>query len=111
MTWEGVSLHDLADRGLEIQVWDHDRLGEPYKTFLSQSNLKTFSILGQNELAGGIRLNLGSGKHAGKPSAWMDAGGNEAVLWQQMLDRPNFWVEGAVSVRAPERMNSTHAPL
>ena len=29
----------------------------------------------------------------------MDAVGKEVTLWQQMLDRPNFWVEGSVVLR------------
>jgi hypothetical protein len=34
----------------------------------------------------------------------MDSGEKEVTLWQQMLDRPNFWVEGAVYLRAPEKL-------
>ena len=41
-----------------------------------------------------------SGKHGGRPCAWMDSTGKEVTLWQQMLDRPNFWVEGSISLRA-----------
>jgi len=29
----------------------------------------------------------------------MDAVGKEVTLWQQMLDRPNFWVEASVTLR------------
>lgn len=44
VTWESVSLHELAaDRSLEITVWDHDRLGH-------------------SELLGGLRFNLGNGE-------------------------------------------------
>ena len=39
------------------------------------------------------------GKHNGRSSSWMDAVGKEVTLWQQMLDRPNFWVEASVSLR------------
>ncbi len=42
VTWEGISLNELADRSLEVAVWDHDRLGH-------------------NEMLGGIRFNLGNG--------------------------------------------------
>jgi len=34
----------------------------------------------------------------------MDSGEKEVTLWQQMLDRPNFWVEGSVLLRAPEKL-------
>ena len=43
ITYEGVSLHDLADRSLEVSVWDHDRLGH-------------------NDMLGGVRFNLGYGE-------------------------------------------------
>lgn len=39
------------------------------------------------------------GKHYGKAVDWMDATGRELSLWQNMLERPNFWVEGAVTLR------------
>ncbi len=37
----------------------------------------------------------------------MDATGKEVTLWQQMLDRPNFWVEGAAHLRPADRLAST----
>jgi len=80
-TWEELSMEDLADRSLELAVWDHDRMG--HQDFL-----------------GGVRLNLGTGKHNGRPSSWMDAVGKEVTLWQQMLERPNFWVEASVGLRS-----------
>ena len=43
LSWEDLSIEDLADRSFELAVWDHDRLG--HQDFL-----------------GGVRLNLGSGK-------------------------------------------------
>lgn len=39
------------------------------------------------------------GKHYGKPVDWMDATGKELSLWKSMLERPNFWVEGCLSLR------------
>ena len=41
--FEDVSVEDLADRGLELTIWDHD-------------------ILSSNDFLGGNRLNLGTGK-------------------------------------------------
>ncbi|XP_026674069.1 uncharacterized protein LOC108630715 isoform X3 [Ceratina calcarata] len=78
--YKDVSLQELAERGLELTVWDHDRIAS-------------------NEFLGGVRFNLGTGKHYGKPVDWMDATGRELSLWQSMLERPNFWVEGAVTLR------------
>ncbi|KAJ8664333.1 hypothetical protein QAD02_005995 [Eretmocerus hayati] len=78
--YKDVSLQELAERGLELTVWDHDRIAS-------------------NEFLGGVRFNLGFGKHYGKAVDWMDATGREMSLWQNMLERPNFWVEGAVTLR------------
>ena len=43
LVWEDLSLQEVGDRGLEVAVFDHDRLG-------------------QHELLGGVRLNLGTGR-------------------------------------------------
>lgn len=41
-----------------------------------------------------------AGKFYGKSVDWMDATGKEMSLWQSMLNRPNFWVEGCVVLRS-----------
>ncbi|XP_039276275.1 uncharacterized protein LOC111055235 isoform X2 [Nilaparvata lugens] len=75
-----VTLDELAERSLELTVWDHDRLAS-------------------NEFLGGVRLNLGSGKHNGKAVDWMDSNGKEILLWQWMMERPNLWVESCLPLR------------
>lgn len=80
LTYRDVSPEELAERSLELTVWDHDRLGS-------------------NEFLGGVRLSLGSGMCDGKPVDWMDSNEKETALWQRMLDRPNFWVEGCLTLR------------
>ena len=40
----------------------------------------------------------------GRTQIWMDANGGEVTLWQQMLERPNFWVEGSVPLRTSEKL-------
>lgn len=35
----------------------------------------------------------------GKSVDWMDSNEKEIALWQRMLDRPNFWVEGCLTLR------------
>lgn len=40
------------------------------------------------------------GKSYGRPVEWMDATGKELSLWQNMIDRPNFWVEGSLILRS-----------
>ncbi|XP_050442650.1 uncharacterized protein LOC126846867 [Adelges cooleyi] len=79
ITYRDISPEELAERSLELTVWDHDRLGS-------------------NEFLGGVRLSLGSGMYDGK-SVEMDSNEKEVALWQRMLDRPNFWVEGCLSLR------------
>ncbi|KRF83374.1 uncharacterized protein btsz isoform X8 [Drosophila virilis] len=79
--YEDVSLEDLSERALELTVWDHDRLAS-------------------NEFVGGIRFSLGTGRSYGRQVDWMDATGKELSLWQNMLDRPNFWVEGSLVLRS-----------
>ncbi|XP_018574877.1 synaptotagmin-like protein 4 [Anoplophora glabripennis] len=79
--YDDVTLQELAERCLELTVWDHDRLAS-------------------NEFLGGVRFSLGTGKHYGKAVDWMDASGKELSLWKSMLERPNFWVEGCLSLRS-----------
>ncbi|KAK9506406.1 hypothetical protein O3M35_008357 [Rhynocoris fuscipes] len=79
-TYHNISLDELSERSLELTIWDHDRLAS-------------------NEFLGGVRLNMGTGKHQGKPVDWMDANGNEVTLWQRMIEKPNFWVESCLSLR------------
>ncbi|XP_063863723.1 uncharacterized protein LOC135102404 isoform X2 [Scylla paramamosain] len=80
LVFDDTSLQELTERALELSVWDHDRLGPSH--FL-----------------GGCRLSLGKGKHGGRPVEWMEAAGMEVKLWEQMLDRPNLWVEGSIMLR------------
>jgi len=81
LVWDDLSMEDVVERSLELAVWDHDRLGKP------------------QDFLGGARFNLGTGRHMGRSVPWMDGQGKEVSLWQQMLDRPNFWVEGCVGLR------------
>ncbi|KAH1005526.1 hypothetical protein HUJ04_006486 [Dendroctonus ponderosae] len=79
--YEDVTLQELAERSLELTVWDHDRLAS-------------------NEFLGMVRFSLGTGKYYGKSVEWMDSTGKELNLWKSMLERPNFWVEGCLPLRA-----------
>ena len=82
ITWEDLTIEEVMERSLELAVWDHDRMGK------------------SQDFLGGARFNLGAGnKHQGRAVAWMDGLGKEVTLWQQMLDRPNFWVEGCIGLR------------
>ncbi|CAH1728104.1 unnamed protein product [Chironomus riparius] len=79
--YEDLTLADLSERALELTIWDHDRLAS-------------------NEFLGGVRFSLGTGKHYGRPAEWNDANGKELTLWQAMINRPNFWVEGCLALRS-----------
>ncbi|XP_031625450.1 uncharacterized protein LOC116342095 isoform X2 [Contarinia nasturtii] len=79
--YDDVSLNELSERALELTIWDHDRLAS-------------------NEFLGGVRFSLGTGKYYGKSVDWMDSTGKELSLWQSMINRPNFWVEGCVVLRS-----------
>lgn len=46
--YKDVSLQELAERGLELTVWDHDRIAS-------------------NEFLGGVRFNLGTGTYCHSP--------------------------------------------
>jgi len=50
-----------------------------------------------------------SGSFQGHLAAWMDGSGGEVTLWQHMLERPNFWVEGSVPLRTAEKLSLGNA--
>lgn len=79
-TYRGVALRELAARALELSLWDRDRLAS-------------------NDFMGAVRLSLGTGTYMGANVNWMDSVGKEVALWQTMMQRPNFWVEGSLPLR------------
>ncbi|XP_050343193.1 uncharacterized protein LOC126768864 isoform X1 [Nymphalis io] len=79
-TYRGVALRELATRALELSLWDRDRLAS-------------------NDFMGAVRLSLGTGTYMGATVNWMDSVGREVALWQTMMQRPNFWVEGSLPLR------------
>ncbi|CAG4915715.1 unnamed protein product [Colias eurytheme] len=79
-TYRGVTLDELATRALELSLWDRDRLAS-------------------NDFMGAVRLSLGTGTYMGASVNWMDSAGKEVSLWQTMMQRPNFWVEGSLPLR------------
>ncbi|XP_076444658.1 uncharacterized protein LOC143282778 [Babylonia areolata] len=81
LVFEGVDAMEMAERCLELTVWDHETLGT-------------------NQFLGGARLNLGLGSVKGAQVEWMDARGQESILWQGMMERPNSWVEARLPLRA-----------
>lgn len=79
-TYRGLKMQELGTRALELSLWDRDRLAS-------------------NEFMGAVRLSLGTGTYMGANVNWMDSVGKEVTLWQTMMQRPNFWVEGSLPLR------------
>ncbi|CAG4992294.1 unnamed protein product [Parnassius apollo] len=79
-TYRGLTMQELATRALELSLWDRDRLAS-------------------NDFMGAVRLSLGTGTYMGASVNWMDSMGKEVALWQTMMQRPNFWVEGSLPLR------------
>ncbi|KAF5403045.1 Synaptotagmin protein 4 [Paragonimus heterotremus] len=73
--YKNINRNRLAEIGIEVSVWDHDR----------------FST---NDFLGGCRLNNGS-----LSQRWMDATGTEQSVWLAMMERPQTWFEGLIRLR------------
>lgn len=78
--YNDVTTDELSERCLELTLWDYDRITS-------------------NDFLGGVRLSLGGGKYQGKDVEWMDSQADEITVWQDMLDRPNCWVDATVLLR------------
>ena len=39
------------------------------------------------------------GRSGSTLAGWMDAQGREISIWQQMIERQNFWVEASIPIR------------
>jgi len=86
VAWEDVG--DLENRSLELTLWETDRMGH-------------------HEEMGGVRLNLGTGRSGSTLAGWMDAQGREISIWQQMIERQNFWVEASIPIRQLTHQHNT----
>ncbi|VDP67367.1 unnamed protein product [Echinostoma caproni] len=74
--YQNIDRTQLNGMGLEISIWDHDRLSS-------------------NDFLGGCRLNNGN-----MSQRWMDATGTEQSVWIAMMERPQTWFEGLIRLRA-----------
>ncbi|XP_064207225.1 synaptotagmin-like protein 2 isoform X11 [Anguilla rostrata] len=79
MVYDGFRAEDLEEACVELTVWDHDRLN--------------------NHFLGGVRLSLGTGRSHGAVVDWMDSNAAEAMLWKQMMESHNEWVEDVLPLR------------
>ncbi|XP_055849459.1 synaptotagmin-like protein 2 isoform X2 [Episyrphus balteatus] len=76
--YEDLTVSELSKRALELTVWDHDRLIS-------------------NQFIGGVRFSLGTNN--GNEDSGIKSYEKETLLWREMINRPNFWVEGTVKLR------------
>ncbi|CAN0303223.1 unnamed protein product [Lampetra fluviatilis] len=82
----GVAPHELAQRALELTVWDKENIAS--KHFL-----------------GGVRLGMAtSGEYAGTPVDWMDSQGEEVAVWEEMCSNHEAgdheaWAEACLLLR------------
>ncbi|ESN96011.1 hypothetical protein HELRODRAFT_107263 [Helobdella robusta] len=80
--FKDVSRMELMQACLELTFWDKDK--------------------NSNDFLGGVRLNTGPGKAVGRepPLNWMDGRGEEMLMWQSMIDRPDSWIDGTLMLRS-----------
>ncbi|VDM24196.1 unnamed protein product [Hydatigera taeniaeformis] len=76
LVYKGIAKTQLPSIGVEVSVWDANKLN-------------------QYEYLGGCNLNTGS-----KSGYGMDATGTERALWVEMMSKPNTMVEGNVQLRS-----------
>ncbi|XP_035828611.1 synaptotagmin-like protein 5 isoform X6 [Aplysia californica] len=81
LVFEGVDQDQLHLHGLELTIWDQEKLSS-------------------NDFLGGVRLNLGEGSYQGKVVDWMDAHSEEAEVWRSMINHPNEWIDAQLPLRA-----------
>lgn len=78
-TFADICLEDLKQRALELTIWHHDKFSS-------------------NDFLGGVRLSL-SHDDVENGADWMDGKGDEVILWQSVIDRPNSWIDASVTLR------------
>ena len=79
MSFEGVTHHELADRCLEIAIFDES----------ADKNSNKIGI-----------IRIGSGEFKEK---WDDSTGRETEIWNSMLNNPDKWVSLALPLRLQPR--------
>ncbi|XP_062379208.1 synaptotagmin-like protein 2 [Sardina pilchardus] len=80
MVFDGFRAGEVREACCELTVWDHHKLS--------------------NQFLGGLRLSAGTGQSYGKKVDWMDSVNQEVDIWEQMLAKPNNWVEAVIPLRS-----------
>ncbi|KAJ8255134.1 hypothetical protein GJAV_G00201300 [Gymnothorax javanicus] len=78
--YRDVRLEELKSMCLELTVWDRE-------------------VMSSNDFLGGVRLSSGAGMVEGVENSW-DSSGEEVCLWQKMMQYPDSWAEGTLSLRS-----------
>ncbi|KAM4621774.1 synaptotagmin-like protein 4 [Polymixia lowei] len=82
LVYRELTLEQLKGMCLELTVWDREAMSS-------------------NEFLGGVRLSTGIGTlKIGKENVEMDSVGEEVSLWQKMMQYPDSWAEGTLSLRS-----------
>ncbi|XP_033100464.1 synaptotagmin-like protein 4 isoform X6 [Anneissia japonica] len=79
--YDNVTLEGLKLRALHVTVWDHDTLSA-------------------NDFLGVVSLSLGTGRVGGKEVNYMKSKGEEIRIWEEMLAKPNTWIEATIPLKA-----------
>lgn len=80
--YKDMSLEQLKDMCLELTVWDREALSS-------------------NDFLGGVRLSLGAVTVKEGKLEWVaDSTGEEISLWEMMMQYPDSWAEGTLSLRS-----------
>uniref|UniRef100_A0A668S1Y7 Synaptotagmin-like protein 4 n=1 Tax=Oreochromis aureus TaxID=47969 RepID=A0A668S1Y7_OREAU len=80
--YKELTLEQLKEMCLELTVWDKESLHS-------------------NEFLGGVRLSSGEGTvKVGKEEVELDSVGEEISLWQKMMQYPDSWAEGTLTLRS-----------
>lgn len=80
--YKALTLEQLKEMCLELTVWDKESLHS-------------------NEFLGGVRLSSGEGTvKVGKEEVELDSVGEEISLWQKMMQYPDSWAEGTLTLRS-----------
>ncbi|XP_048113905.1 synaptotagmin-like protein 2 isoform X6 [Alosa alosa] len=80
MVFDGFRAGEVREACCELTVWEHHKLS--------------------NQFLGGLRLSAGTGESYGKQVDWMDSVNQEVEIWEQMLAKPNNWVEAVIPLRS-----------
>ncbi|KAJ8351190.1 hypothetical protein SKAU_G00226660 [Synaphobranchus kaupii] len=82
-----LRLEELKNMYLELTVWDREAMSS-------------------NDFLGGIRLSSGTSVAQGVGTGWAtDVTGEEVCLWQKMMQYPDSWAEGTLSLRSSMAKN------